>query len=71
MTDSASPDWKRFAVFQRRPLSGCIPTGYETLLRAANIEGIDLDSLQDDFYLDQRIAEGQLSSAGSAPRSDA
>ena len=58
MTDSASPDWKRYVVRQRRPLSGCIPTGYEMLLRAADFEGIDLDSFQDDFDLDQRIAEG-------------
>lgn len=52
MADSAFPDWKRFAVRQRHAASGCIPTGYEILLRAAGVEGIDLDSFQDDFDLD-------------------
>jgi hypothetical protein len=55
---SAFPDWKRYAVRQRRALSGCVPTGYEILLRAAGVEGIDLDSFQDDFDLDQDLVMG-------------
>lgn len=58
MTDSAFPDWIRFAVRQRRAMSGCIPTGYEILLRAAGVEGVDLDSFQDEFDLDQDLAAG-------------
>jgi hypothetical protein len=58
MAGSASPHWKSFAVRQRRPLSGCIPAGYEMLLRAANVQGVDLDSFQDEFDMDHDIAEG-------------
>jgi len=43
---SAFPNWKKFAVVQRRPNSGCIPTGYEMLLRAAKIDNIDYDTFQ-------------------------
>jgi len=50
---SAFPDWKKFAVHQRRDGTGCIPTGYEMLLRAAGAEGIDFTTFQDDFDLDQ------------------
>jgi len=60
VTGLAFPNWKRFAVRQRRPASGCIPTGYEMLLRAAKVEGIDLDSFQDDFDLDQHVGDGML-----------
>lgn len=47
------PDWRKFVVPQRRPQTGCIPTGYEILVRAAEIPNIDLDSFQDDFDLDK------------------
>jgi hypothetical protein len=50
---SAFPDWKKFAVHQRRDRTGCIPTGYEILLRAADAKGIDFASFQDEFDLDQ------------------
>lgn len=50
-------DWKRFVVRQRRAF-GCIPTGYEMLLRMAGLEGVDLDSFQDDFDLDQDLRPG-------------
>jgi hypothetical protein len=33
--------------------TGCIPTCYEILLRAAGVTGIDYASFQDDFDLDQ------------------
>src|SRR4051794_20247525 len=48
------PDWEKFATVQRRPMTGCIPTGYEFLLRACGIQGIDFDSFQDEFDLDYR-----------------
>jgi len=50
---SAFPNWQTYAVPQRRPGSGCIPTGYEILLRAAKITDIDYDTFQDDFDLDK------------------
>lgn len=55
----AFPDWQQYAVHQRRVKTGCIPTCYEILLRAAGIRGIDYASFQDDFDLDQH---------GGAPR---
>ena len=50
---SAFPNWQQFAVHQRRNDTGCIPTGYEMLLRAAGAKGIDFKTFQDDFDLDQ------------------
>jgi hypothetical protein len=47
------PGWRDFAVVQRRDASGCIPTGYEILIRAAAVPGVALDSFQDDFDLDK------------------
>lgn len=55
---SAFPDWQKFVIPQRRPLSGCIPTGYEMLLRAAGIPGIDFTTFQDDFDLDKDLKPG-------------
>jgi hypothetical protein len=50
---SAFPDWQKFVVKQKRPQTGCIPTGYETILRAAGVKGVDFVSFQDDFDLDK------------------
>lgn len=50
---SAFPNWKQFIVKQRRRETGCIPTGFEILLRAAGAQGIDYDAFQDEFDLDQ------------------
>ena len=50
---SAFPDWKKFAVHQRRDGTGCIPTGFEMLLRAAGAKNINFATFQDDFDLDQ------------------
>lgn len=55
---SVFPDWDKFAVHQRRPRSGCIPTGYEMLLRAAGATDIDFASFQDDFDLDKDLEPG-------------
>lgn len=49
---SVFPDWQSFAVPQRRLATGCIPTGYEMILRAAGVQGIDFASFQDQFDLD-------------------
>lgn len=56
---SAFPDWEKYAVIQRRPGTGCIPTGYEILLRAACVSGIDFDSFQDEFDLDKNLKPKQ------------
>jgi len=50
---SVFPDWQKFAVPQKRPGSGCIPTGYEIILRAAGAKGIDWSTFQDEFDLDR------------------
>ena len=50
---SASPEWQQFAVQQKRQGTGCIPTAYEILLRAAGVTGVDFTSFQDDFDLDK------------------
>lgn len=48
--------WRDVVVPQRN-YTGCIPTGYEWLIRYLKIEGIDLDTFQEDFDL-QRSDEG-------------
>lgn len=57
---TAFPNWKEFVVVQRRPLTGCIPTGYETLLRAAGVSDVDFATFQDDFDLDKDIEVGEI-----------
>ena len=49
----AFPNWQKFAVHQRRQATGCIPTSYEIILRAAGIQGIDFNSFQDDFDIEE------------------
>jgi len=56
---SVFPGWQQFAVHQRRGAHGCIATGYEMLLRAAKVGGINYDSFQDDFDLDINLGRGQ------------
>ena len=50
---NAFPDWKKYAVHQKRENTGCIPTAYEILLRAAHTPNIDFATFQDEFDLDQ------------------
>jgi hypothetical protein len=45
------PPWLRDAVHQKNRNTGCIPWGYELLLRAARTPGIDFETFQDDFDL--------------------
>ena len=47
------PNWQTFASHQRRSATGCIPTGYEILLRAAGATGIDFATFQDEFDLER------------------
>jgi hypothetical protein len=54
---SAFPNWQQFAVHQRRQNTGCIPTAYEILLRAAQVNNVDFASFQDDFDLDKNGGE--------------
>lgn len=56
---SVFPNWKQHAVHQRRSETGCIPTGYEMILRAAGAERIDFARFQDDFDLDINLGRGQ------------
>jgi hypothetical protein len=57
---SIFPGWEKYAVRQKRPESGCIPTGYEMLLRAAEVENISFDSFQDEFDLDKDRKPGEI-----------
>ena len=45
-------EWSKTVVLQRRE-SGCIPTGYEWIIRYLKIQGVNLESFQDDFDLGQ------------------
>ncbi|MCB7130377.1 MAG: hypothetical protein J3T61_12665 [Candidatus Brocadiales bacterium] len=56
---SAFPDWEQYAVPQHRVQTGCIPTGYEMILRAAGVEAINFETFQDEFDLDKDIKPGQ------------
>lgn len=58
---SAFPDWKKYTASQRRLQTGCIPTAYEILLRAAGASGVDFAKFQDEFDLDLH---------GGAPRNN-
>jgi hypothetical protein len=50
------PNWQQYAVQQRRPLTGCIPTGYEIILRATGATDINYEAFQDQFDLDRDLA---------------
>jgi hypothetical protein len=45
-------EWSKTVVLQRRE-SGCIPTGYEWIIRYLKIQGVNLESFQEDFDLGQ------------------
>ncbi len=48
---SAFPDWHKYVVRQRNSLTGCIPTCYEILARAAKVKDVNFDTFQEDFDL--------------------
>jgi len=50
---------KHYFVPQKRPDSGCIPWGYEIILRAANVPGINFQTFQDDFDFDKYHQHGE------------
>jgi hypothetical protein len=50
---SAFPNWQLYVVPQQREQTGCIPTAYEIMLRAAKVEGINYNTFQDEFDLDK------------------
>ncbi|MBA4190900.1 MAG: hypothetical protein C0467_23170 [Planctomycetaceae bacterium] len=62
---SVFPNWRTFAVPQRRLSTGCIPTGYQMILEAAAAQDVDFASFQDDFDLDINLGKGQ-----AEPRND-
>jgi len=45
-------NWSKTVVPQRHE-SGCIPTGYEWLIRYLKIQGVNLEAFQEDFDLGQ------------------
>jgi hypothetical protein len=45
-------DWSKTRVLQRHE-SGCVPTGYEWLIRYLKIQGVNLGTFQEDFDLGQ------------------
>lgn len=69
-TMSVFPDWPKYAVNQRRLATGCIPTAYEMMLRAANLADIDYGSFQDEFDLDKNggAPQNNFMSVGRAVR---
>lgn len=50
---SVFPYWEQYVVPQRRFETGCIPAGYEFLLKAVHAQGIDFTNFQDEFDLDK------------------
>jgi hypothetical protein len=45
-------NWNKTVVPQRH-ITGCVPTGYEWLIRYLNIQGVNLETFQEDFDLGQ------------------
>jgi len=41
--------WQKIIVPQRKKDTGCVPTGFEWLIRYQDIKGIDLANFQDEF----------------------
>ena len=56
---SAFPNWQQHAVKQKRNQTGCIPTGYEIILRAASCKGVNFETFQDEFDLDKDLKPGE------------
>jgi hypothetical protein len=45
------PNWNKAFVVQRDQILGCIPTGYEWMLRVVDLPEIDFERFQDEFNL--------------------
>lgn len=68
---SVFPGWEKFARPQRQGETGCIPTGFEMLLRAAGVEGVDLTRFQEEYDLELRgVGENNFESVATAVRED-
>ena len=57
------PTWREHAIPQKNPSTGCIPWGYEILLRAACVNGIDFGTFQDEFDFKERNNFGVVAKA--------
>ncbi|MGA2768658.1 MAG: hypothetical protein ABSF24_10145 [Candidatus Bathyarchaeia archaeon] len=51
------PNWEKIVVPQRHG-TGCVPTGYEWMLRYLGTKGVNFDTFQEDFDL-QYSGEGK------------
>jgi hypothetical protein len=57
----------RHTVPQLNPLTGCIPAGFEWLIRTAGVGGIDFSTFQGDFDLQNRgLGENNFQTVASA-----
>ena len=56
---SAFPNWQQHVVKQKRNQTGCIPTGYEVVLRASGYKGVNFETFQDEFDLDKNLKPGE------------
>ena len=53
-------DWSKTLIPQRHE-SGCVPTGYEWLIRYLKIQGVNLGTFQEEFDLGQENSFGSVS----------
>jgi hypothetical protein len=60
-------NWNKALPVQRDPVLGCIPTGYEWMLRVGDFLEINLDRFQDEFNLQAAgIAENNFDTIAQA-----
>lgn len=60
-------NWNTTLVIQRDPELGCIPAGYEWLIRYMGIKGVDFNHFQEEFNLQaQGKAENNFDSVAKA-----
>ena len=43
--------WDELRVLERHRVTGCIPTGFDSMIRYSGIEGVNLDVFQEDLDL--------------------
>jgi hypothetical protein len=59
--------WEQIQVRQKDPKFGCIPAGYEWMIRFAGIKEVNLDTFQDDFNLQlSRVANNNFKTIADA-----
>lgn len=60
-------DWEKHLIKQRDEMLGCIPTGYEWLIRMSGDERVDFTNFQEEFNLKkQGIGENNFQTIGDA-----